>query len=174
MLINGFWQQGSAILSEFAVLTSWQGDFGHNARIGNKGAHMIQSPQDQFRIDNDVTGYSRESRASWIGSKLAQSTGLAPEQLDEVHNHMWLRILQGNADSAPPKNEADRLAAHIVAIAVMAEKAAATGGPTSAMAAVMQASGKGVDPLLAQRFLRLASSPIFWMALDPDGEPRAS
>jgi hypothetical protein len=127
---------------------------------------MIQSPQEQFRTETGSTGYSRESRISWIGSKLAQSTGINIARLDEVHNCMWLRILQGDLANAAPKNEADQLAAEIVTLATLAEKAAATGGPQAAMAAVMRASGDGVDPLLAQNFLRLASSPIFWMAMD--------
>jgi hypothetical protein len=131
---------------------------------------MIQSPQEQFRTGS--TGYSRESRVSWIGSKLAQSTGIDVSRLDEVHNCMWLRILQGDHAAAAPANEADQLAAQIVALAVLAERAAATGGPQAAIAAVMRASGNGVDPLLAQNFLRLASSSIFWMALGSDGANR--
>ena len=121
-----------------------------------------------------MVGYSRESRTSWIGSKLAQSTGIAFDQLDAVHNYMWLRILQSNAAMPVADNEADHLAMHIVKLALLAEDAAAQGGPKAAMAAVMEARGTEVDPLLAQNFLRLASSSIFWMALDSAGSARAA
>ena len=128
---------------------------------------MIQAPQEQFHTE--TTGYSRESRAAWIGSKLAQSTGLPVERLDGLHHRMWMRILQGDIASNPPRDEMDQLAANIVAVATLAEAASAQGGAKAAIAAVMRASGNGIDPLLAQNFLRLASSPIFWMAMDSDG-----
>lgn len=134
-----------------------------------KGAHMIHASQEQFQDKPKTVGYSRESRASWIGSKLAQTTGLGFDQLDSVHNYMWLRILQSNSAAPIADNEADHLAMHIVKLALLAENAAADGGPKAAMSAVMQASGTEVDPLLAQNFLRLASSSIFWMALDSAG-----
>ena len=133
---------------------------------------MIHSPQEQFHSDH--SGYSPESRASWIGSKLAQSTGIDVERLGEVHNCIWMRILQADLSDSEPMNEADMLAAKIVGVATLAEKAAATGGPQAAMVAVMRESGGSVDPFLAQNFLRLASSPIFWMALDSAGEARTS
>ena len=129
---------------------------------------MIQSPQEQFHTE--TTAYSRESRVSWIGSKLAQSTGLPTERLDGLHHRIWMRILQGELASNPPKDEIDQLAAHIVAVATLAESSSALGGAKAAMAAVMKASGADLDPLLAQNFLRVASSPIFWMAMDSDGE----
>ena len=132
---------------------------------------MIQSPQEQFHTE--TTGYSRESRVSWIGSKLAQSTGLPTERLDGLHHRIWMRILQGELASNPPKDEIDQLAAHIVAVATLAESSSAQGGAKAAIAAVMQASGADLDPLLAQNFLRLASSPIFWLAMDSDGTPSA-
>jgi hypothetical protein len=128
---------------------------------------MIQSPQEQF--DTSTAGYSRESRASWIGSKLAQSVGLPVERLDGLHHRIWMRILQGELATNPPRDEIDQLAGHIVAIATLAEAESALGGARAAISAVMRASGKGVDPMLAQNFIRLASSPIFWMAMDSDG-----
>lgn len=131
---------------------------------------MIHSLQEQFQPE--TTGYSRESRASWIGSKLAQTTGLPDEQLDGLHHRIWMRILQGDLASKPPRDEIDQLAAHIVAIATLAEAESALGGAKAAMAAVMQESGQSLDPLFAQNFVRLASSPIFWMALDSDGAKR--
>jgi hypothetical protein len=126
---------------------------------------MIQSPQEQFHTG--TTAYSRESRVSWIGSKLAQSTGLAADQLDEVHNRIWMWILEGELAAKEPRSEANQLAFHIVALATLAERAAANSGPQAAMSAVMRASEHEIDPLLAQNFVRLASSPIFWMALGP-------
>jgi hypothetical protein len=135
---------------------------------------MIHERQEDLRNDAKAVGYSRESRASWIGSKLAQTTGIGIDQLDAVHNYMWLRILQNNAATPTATNEADHLAMHIVKLALLAETAAADGGPKAAMAAVMEASGTEVDPLLAQNFLRLASSSIFWMALDSAGSARAA
>jgi hypothetical protein len=133
----------------------------------NRVAHMIHSSQKQFQPEK--TGYSRESRVSWIGSKLAQSTGLPTERLDGLHHRMWMRILQGDLACTPPRDEIDHLAANIVAVATCAEAASAQGGAKAAISAVMQAAGDGIDPLLAQNFIRLASSPIFWMALDSDG-----
>lgn len=127
---------------------------------------MIQSQQEQFQPEK--AGFSRESRASWIGSKLAQSTGLPNDRLDSLHQRIWMRILQGELACSPPRDEMDQLAAHIVAVATIAETESAQGGPKAAIVAVMKASGNGVDPMLAQNFIRLASSPIFWMAMDSD------
>lgn len=115
--------------------------------------------------------FATRSRISWIGSKIIQSTGLDEARLDAVHNAMWLRIL-GNETAV--QNETEQLAAKIVAVATVAEKAAATGGSNAAMVAVMRESGTSLDPMLAQSFLRLAASPIFWMALDSAGEARAA
>lgn len=115
--------------------------------------------------------FATHSRISWIGSKIIQSTGLDEARADSVHKAMWLRIL-GNGTSV--QNETEQLAAKIVAVATVAEKAAATGGSNAAMVAVMRESGASLDPLLAQIFLRVAASPIFWMALDSAGEPRAA
>lgn len=129
---------------------------------------MIHSSQEQFQPE--TTGYSRESRASWIGSKLAQSTGLPDEQLDELHHRIWMRILQGDLARTPPRDEIDQLAAHIVAIATLAEAESALGGAKAAMAAVMRESGDSLEPMLAQNFLRLAGSPVFWMAMESAGE----
>jgi hypothetical protein len=41
------------------------------------------------------------------------------------------------------------------------------------MAAVMQASGKTLEPGLAEKFLRLANSPIFWRALRSESQMEA-
>ena len=127
---------------------------------------MIQSQPEQFRPVK--AGFSRESRSSWIGSKLAQSTGLPNDRLDGLHQRIWMRILQGELACNPPRDEMDQLAAHIVAIATLAESVATEGGPKAAICAVMKASGNGLDPLLAQNFIRLSSSPIFWMAMESD------
>lgn len=115
--------------------------------------------------------FATHSRISWIGSKIIQSTGLDETRLDAVHKAMWLRIL-GPATAV--QNETEQLAAKIVAVATVAEKAATTGGSNTAMVAVMRESGASLDPMLAQIFLRVAASPIFWMALDSAGEPRAA
>lgn len=131
---------------------------------------MIQTSQEHPQTHVDGVGYSRNSRISWIGSKLAQSTGIGVDQLDAVHNYMWMRLLQADAAERAPDDQADQLAMHIVKLAALAENAATTGGPKAAMAAVMQASGQEIEPMLAQNFLRLASSSIFWMALDSVGE----
>lgn len=115
--------------------------------------------------------FATHSRISWIGSKIIQSTGLDEARLDAVHKAMWLRIL-GPATAV--KNETEQLAAKIVDVATVAEKAAAAGGSNAAMVAVMRESGGSLDPMLAQSFLRIAASPIFWMALDSAGEARAA
>jgi hypothetical protein len=111
--------------------------------------------------------FSSNIRVSWIGSKLIESLGIEPARLDVVHHAMMLRILQNGSDRRlAASDEADCLAVQIVAVARIAETAAAADGPNAAIVAVMRESGKSVDPLLAQNFLRLASSSIFWMALD--------
>lgn len=111
--------------------------------------------------------FATQSRVSWIGSKIIQSTGLDEARLDAVHKAMWLRIL---GKEAAVHNETEQLAAKIVAVAIVAERAAATNGSNAAMVAVMRESGRTIDPMLAQSFLRVAASPIFWMALDSAGE----
>ena len=118
--------------------------------------------------------FASNARASFMGSKIIQSIGVEADRLDAVHNFMLLRLIDDNAGVSPPKDEADQLAAHIVAVARVADAASANGGSKAAMAAVMRESGRTVDPMIAQNFLRLASSPIFWMALDSAGEARAS
>lgn len=107
--------------------------------------------------------FATYSRISWIGSKIIQSTGLEEARADAVHNAMWLCIL---GKETAVQNETEQFAAKIVTVATVAEKAAATGGSNAAMVAVMRESGTSLDPLLAQSFLRVAASPVFWMALD--------
>jgi hypothetical protein len=114
--------------------------------------------------------FATQSRVSWIGSKIIQSTGLDEARLDTVHKAMWLRIL-GNEGAV--QSETEQLAEKIVAVATLAEKAATSSGSNAAMVAVMRESGESLDPMLAQSFLRVAASPIFWMALDSAGEARA-
>ena len=119
--------------------------------------------------DEAPSALTRETRLSWIGSKLAQLIDVEGNRLDDLHHRMWMRILQSGLEPAAPRNETDQLAIHILAVATLADDVAAKDGPKAAMAAVMQASGKTLEPLLAEKFLRLASSPIFWMALRSDG-----
>jgi len=109
---------------------------------------------------------TREARIGWIGSKLSQSNGFPLDRLDELHQHLWMRILQMGLEPAPARCETDRLAMHILAVAILAEDAAAKGGPKAAIAAVMHASGIEIEPFLADGFLRVASSPTFWLTLD--------
>jgi hypothetical protein len=111
---------------------------------------------------------TREARLSWIGSKLAQLIDIEDARLDHLHHRMWMRILQSGLEPAAPRNETDQLAIHILAVATLADDVAAKDGPQAAMAAVMQASGKTLEPLLAEKFLRLASAPVFWRALQSD------
>lgn len=111
---------------------------------------------------------TREARLSWIGSKLAQLIDIEAARLDALHHRMWMRILQSGLEPAAPRNETDQLAIHILAVATLADDVASKDGPQAAMAAVMQASGKTLEPGLAEKFLRLASSPIFWRALRSD------
>ena len=111
---------------------------------------------------------TREARLSWIGSKLAQLIDVEDTRLDALHHRMWMRILQSGLEPAAPRNETDQLAIHILAVATLADDVAAKDGPQAAMAAVMQASGKTLEPLLAEKFLHLASTPIFWRALQSD------
>lgn len=112
--------------------------------------------------------FTREARLSWIGSKLAQLVDVEDNRLDDLHHRMWMRILQSGLEPAAPRNETDQLAIHILAIAILADDVASKEGPQAAIAAVMQAIGHSLEPLLAQKFLRLASSPVFWVALRLD------
>jgi hypothetical protein len=121
-----------------------------------------------------ASGFARNARASFMGSKIMQSIGVEADRLDAVHNAMLLRLISEVAASSPAKDESDQLAAQIVAVARVADQASASGGSKAAMAAVMHESGRSIDPMIAQNFLRLASSPIFWMALDSAGEARVS
>lgn len=135
---------------------------------------MNRSVQKISRSNADNRTFSSNSRASWIGSKLIQSVGIEPARLDAVHQAMMLRLLHDIGDQQPVANdEAECLAVQIVALARIAEQAAAIAGPHGAIGAVMRESGKSVDPMLAQNFLRLASSQIFWMALDSTSDSPA-
>ena len=118
--------------------------------------------------------FASNARASFMGSKIIQSIGVEAERLDSVHNAMMLRLIDDKAGVSPPKDESDQLAAHIVAVARVADAASANGGSKAAMAAVMRESGRTIDPMIAHKFLQLASSPIFWMALDSAGEAQAN
>jgi hypothetical protein len=126
-------------------------------------------------VHSEIPGsaFTRNARASFMGSKIMQAIGVEASRLDAVHNAMWLRLVDENANSSTPIDECDRLAAHIVAVARIAEKASASGGPKVAIAAVERESGRSIDPLIAQNFLRLAASPIFWMVLDSASEATA-
>lgn len=133
---------------------------------------MNWSVQRVIESQNAVSAFACNARASFIGSKIIRAIGVEPERLDAVHNAIWLRLI--NDETCLPNNECDALAAKIVAVALTAELATAEGGAKAAMATVMRESGQSIDPLIAENFLRLASSPIFWMALDSAGEARDS
>lgn len=119
-------------------------------------------------------GFARNARASFMGSKIMQSIGVEANRLDAVHNAMMLRLISEDGASLPAKDESDQLAAQIVAVARVADTALAAGGSKAAVAAVMRESGRTIDPMIAQNFLRLASSPIFWMAMDAAGDAGAN
>lgn len=129
---------------------------------------MISS-HDQFISPDGNRLLSREVRIGWIGSKLAQASGIESDRLDGLHHRLWMRILQMGLTPAPVRCETDQLAVHILAVATLAEEVAAKQRPKAAMAAVMHASGRELEPFLADRFLRVASSPIFWLALNSAG-----
>jgi predicted metal-dependent TIM-barrel fold hydrolase len=131
---------------------------------------MAGSAQRKSHENAIISGFARNARQSFMGSKIIQALGVEPDRLDAVHHAMMLRLLQDNA--ATPVDECDQLAAHIVAVARVADEASASGGSKAAMAAVMRESGRSIDPLIAQNFTRLASSPVFWMALDSAGDAR--
>jgi hypothetical protein len=132
---------------------------------------MIGSAQALRHEDAIVSAFARNARASFMGSKLIQAMGVEAGRLDAVHHAMLLRLI--DQDAGAPQGECDQLAAHIVAVVRLADEALAQGGSKAAMAAVMRESGRGIDPMIAQNFLRLASSPIFWMALGSAGDARS-
>lgn len=114
--------------------------------------------------------FARNSRASFMGSKIIQTLGIDSDRLDAVHEEMWLRLIGHKTGTA--QDECEQLASQIVAVVRLADDSATNGGSKAAIAAVMRESGQSIDPLIAQKFLWLASSPIFWMALDSAGEAR--
>ncbi|MES2781210.1 MAG: hypothetical protein V4657_00290 [Pseudomonadota bacterium] len=128
----------------------------------------MYSSQNQFNSDVKQPALSREARLSWIGSKLAQSVCTDESRLDELHHRLWMRILQDGLAPVPPRDETDQLAVDILAVAMLVEQVSATGGAEAALAAVKLASGQGLDPALADHFLRLGSALVFWAALDLD------
>lgn len=132
---------------------------------------MATSAQQLSHEEAGSNAFASNSRVAWIGSKMIQSLGIEADRLEGLHQQMMLHVLQNKGAAAmPASGESDRLAAQIVAVARAADKAAVIGGSNAALVAVMRESGRSLDPLLAQNFLRLASSPIFWMALESVGE----
>lgn len=113
--------------------------------------------------------FTRNARASYMGSKIIQSIGVEARRLDAVHNAMWLRLVDENAHAAAPIDECDQIAADIVAAVRIAQQASVSGGPKAAIAAVERESGRSINPAIAENFVRLAGSPIFWMAMDSAG-----
>lgn len=128
----------------------------------------MYSSQNHFTSDARQPALSREARLSWIGSKLAQSVCTDENRLDELHHRLWMRILQDGLAPVPPRDETDQLAVDILAVAMLVEQVAANDGAEAALAAVKLASGQGIDPALADRFLHLGSALVFWAALDSD------
>ena len=126
--------------------------------------------QNQFKSDAKQPALTREARLSWISSKLAQSLCTDTERLDELHHRLWMRILQDGLTPMPPRDETDQLAVDILSVAMLVEQVAANDGAQAAMAAVKLASGQGLDPALADRFLHLGSALVFWAALDAGGK----
>ena len=130
--------------------------------------------QNQFKSDVKQPALSREAQLSWISSKLAQSLCTDTERLDELHHRLWMRILQDGLAPVPPRDETDQLAVDILSVAMLVEQVAANDGAQAAMAAVKLASGQGLDPALADRFLHLGSALVFWAALDAGGKDSPS
>ena len=128
----------------------------------------MYASQNQFSSDGRQVALSREARLSWISSKLAQSLCTDPEKLTELHHRLWMRILQDGLNPVPARDENDQLAVEILAVALLVEKVAANDGAEAAIAAVKLASGQGLAPAVAERFLHLGSALVFWAALDAD------
>lgn len=124
--------------------------------------------QNQFKSDAKQPALTREARLSWISSKLAQSLCTDTDRLDELHHRLWMRILQDGLAPVPPRDETDQLAVDILAVAMLVEQVAANDGADAAIAAVKLASGQGLAPAVAERFLHLGSALVFWAALDSD------
>ena len=128
----------------------------------------MYASQNQFSSDGRQVALSREARLSWISSKLAQSLCTDPEKLTELRHRLWMRILQDGLNPVPARDENDQLAVEILAVALLVEKVAANDGAEAAIAAVKLASGQGLAPAVAERFLHLGSALVFWAALDAD------
>ena len=128
----------------------------------------MYASQNQFSSDGRQVALSREARLSWISSKLAQSLCTDPDKLTELHHRLWMRILQDGLNPVPARDENDQLAVEILAVALLVEKVAANDGAEAAIAAVKLASGQGLAPAVAERFLHLGRALVFWAALDAD------
>lgn len=122
--------------------------------------------QNQFNSDVKQPALTREARLSWISSKLAQSLCTDTDRLSELHHRLWMRILQDGLTPVPARDETDQLAVDILAVAILVEQVAANDGAEAAIAAVKLASGQGLAPAVAERFLHLGSALVFWAALD--------
>ncbi len=132
----------------------------------------MYASQNQFSSDGKQASLTREARLSWISSKLAQSLCTDPDKLSELHHRLWMRILQDGLEPVPARDATDQLAVDILAVALLVEQVAANDGAEAAIAAVKLASGQGLAPAVAERFLRLGSALVFWATLDSDRERR--
>lgn len=128
----------------------------------------MYSSQNKFTFDVKQPALSREARLSWIGLKLAQAVCTDEGKLKDLQHRMWMRILQNGLAPVPPRDEADQLAVDILAVAMLIEQVAVNDGAEAALAAVKLASGQGIDPALADRFLYLGGALVFWTALRSD------
>lgn len=128
----------------------------------------MYSSQNKFKFDVKQPALSREARLSWIGLKLAQAVCTDEGKLKDLQHRMWMRILQNGIAPVPPRDESDQLAADIPAVAMLIEQVAVNDGADAALAAVKLASGQGIDPALADKFLYLGGALVFWAALGLD------
>ncbi len=133
---------------------------------------MFQSRQIEFKTAIAAGEASQSSiRAAWLGTKLAQAAGLDAAAVEDVASCILLdraTVQQIDLSSAGLSGDAIDISARIAQVAIVTEAAYTADGAKAAFATLMQKASNILDPRLAETFLRLAGSLVFWMALESD------
>jgi HD domain len=150
---------------------------------------MFQSKQIEFRTAVAVGEASSEQLcAVWIGGKVAEALGLEGDVLDDICSAILFSSIEaqqlglspdvvqaisqrgahwdGSGEPQGLSGENILIGARIAALANVAAAAFTQSGAKGAFAAVMQQASMTLDPHLADIFLRLAGSALFWAILE--------
>lgn len=127
-------------------------------------------------------------RTCWIATRVARAIGMEAQDVADVASAIVFDTIQAqkyglseNVIHASAHRDAHwdgkgtplglagndiHIAGRIARLASLVEAAYISGGANSAFAAVMQEASISLDPRLADSFLRLAGSRLFWQALE--------